>query len=91
MFTKWKNLDRELHELENFSWGTLLHFMSTKWKKLTGELMKLNVHEVENFGCGTLLYFMSKKGRCLARKINKIFFQRIGKRLTGKFAHISCP
>ena len=26
-----------VHEVENFSWETLLYFMSTKWKSLTGE------------------------------------------------------
>ena len=35
------------NKVEHFSWRTVLYFMSTKYKSLTEELMKLHVPGVE--------------------------------------------
>ena len=95
------------HVVENFSWGFLLYFKSTKWKCLTGEIYDIScpqsgklqlessmifyVHEVENFNWRTLQYFIFTKWKCLARKLYEIIFPQSGKRLTGKLTQISCP
>ena len=54
-----------VHEMESFSWETLLYFMS---------IMKFYVHKSENFSSGTLLYFMSMRWKSLTGELCDISF-----------------
>ena len=76
--------------MEKVNWRTVLYFLSTKWKTLTGEIddfscpqngeveeensIIFHIHEVEKFNWRALLYFMSTKW----------------KSLTGELYYISC-
>ena len=62
-------------EVEKFNWRDLRYFMSSKWKRLTGQLDDNSCPQSEKFSWRTFLYFMSKKWKTLA----------------GELYYISCP
>ena len=61
--------------------------MSTKWKRLTGELNDISCPQSENFSWRTLLYFMSTKLKSLTGELYDISW----KYLTGELYCISYP
>ena len=100
MSAKWQSLAEELqrenstafhvHGVENVSWRTLLYFMLTKLKSLTGEIYNIScprggnvslecsaifhIHQVENFSWRSLLYLISTKWKNLTREPYNILF-----------------
>ena len=63
--------------MENFSWGTLLYFISTKWKRLTGELNDISCPPSGKLFPENSTEFMSTKWKLLAGEL--------------AFYYISCP
>ena len=61
-----------VYEVEHFSQRTVLYFMSTKWKRLTGELRDISSNEVEKFNWRDLLYFMPTNWKCLTGELYDI-------------------
>ena len=112
MFTKWTVLAKNstvdhVHGMEKFSGGTLLYFISTKWKSLTGELWyfmstkwKGLTGVIYNISCpqsakvwlgGISTILHVHKVEKFNRRTLRYFMPTKWKSLTGVFYYISYP